>query len=214
MKTKWWVRPTAWILHKVLLLYFLTLRVRYEGKERTISLLKESSLGYVFIMWHDSLLVALFLSWLTRFQPMHVLISNSRDGDLPSAVLSHYSRLYPLRVKHLARAQAIRSACDLLEERRSIFITPDGPRGPRRQMKSGVLYACESTGAQAIPICVAMSRCIQLSSWDRFRIPLPFSRVMISLGEPFVCKDSEEDKRRLTENLNLGEKHLESLLDR
>jgi lysophospholipid acyltransferase (LPLAT)-like uncharacterized protein len=190
----------------------MTLRVRFEGKDQIVFALQNASVGSIFIMWHDSLLVSPLLAWVTRLQPVHVLISNSRDGDIPSAVLAHYRSLYPLRVKHLAKAQAIRSACTILEKRCSIFITPDGPRGPRRQIKSGALFACEETGALVIPVSVGMSRCIQLSSWDRFRIPLPFSKVVISLGTPQSFHDTPEEKRLLEEMMITQEIALQSFL--
>ena len=42
----------------------------------------------------------------------------------------------------------------------------------------------ESTGAPIVPIRVEFDRCWKLDTWDAFRVPVPFSRVSVILGEP------------------------------
>ena len=63
-------------------------------------------------------------------------------------------------------------------------MTPDGPRGPRYQCKPGALTAAEMTGAKVIGISWSASRFFQLGSWDKMVIPLPFSKIIVSLSDP------------------------------
>ena len=177
----------AWMLKKLLWAYLKTLRVQILGKERTEQKLASLSTGCVFLCWHDSILLSPLCEWAAAFRPIALLISNSRDGDIASEIALQHHHINVIRVKHNARAEALAESCKLLEEGQSLFITPDGPRGPRHQIKAGALFACQKSGAPIIPIVYAASSQKTLSSWDRFKIPLPFSRVLLSFLEPIYC---------------------------
>jgi hypothetical protein len=76
-------------------------------------------------------------------------------------------------------------------------ITPDGPRGPLRKLKPGVLALARKSGAWVVPVCVAYSRAWQLKTWDTMLVPKPFSRVVVRYGTPFqVPAGSDEDGLR------------------
>jgi len=184
---KWWHRIAASLLTTILSLYGKTLRVQIIGKKRTQQTLTSSDKGCIFLLWHDSIIFSLFLEWATAFQPICVLISNSRDGDLASEMGKRYRNVNIVRVKHTSRTAALLKSCQLLDSRESLLITPDGPKGPRHQIKPGALYACQKSGASIIPIVCTASHQWTLSSWDRFRIPWPFSRVTVSFLEPVSC---------------------------
>ena len=181
---QWWNRAVACLLTPLLRLYIATLRVQVFGKERAIQELSTSATGCCFLIWHDSILLTPLLGWVSAFQPLCILISYSRDGDIPSEVGKRFSGVDVLRVKHTSRAGALMESCRLLSNQHSLLITPDGPRGPRHQVKPGALFACQRSNASIISIVVAASRKVTLSSWDRFYIPLPFSKVLISILEP------------------------------
>jgi lysophospholipid acyltransferase (LPLAT)-like uncharacterized protein len=72
----------------------------------------------------------------------------------------------------------------LLEQRQLVCITPDGPKGPAEQVKSGVIHLAQQSGCAIVPVSVFCSRVHRLRSWDRSVLPLPFSRVVLQLGEP------------------------------
>jgi hypothetical protein len=63
--------------------------------------------------------------------------------------------------------------------------TPDGPRGPRRQFKGGVLLAAQRGHAVVVPLHAGADRAWRLNSWDRFLLPKPFARVRIAYGPTF-----------------------------
>jgi len=68
-------------------------------------------------------------------------------------------------------------------EQSAPVITPDGPRGPRHEAKSGTVVLAQMSGVPILPIAYAAKRCWQLRSWDRMVIPKPFSRVSVAVGE-------------------------------
>ena len=67
---------------------------------------------------------------------------------------------------------------------RLLGITPDGPRGPRERVKPGTVFLASHSGLPVVPIASAASRAWVLESWDRFRIPKPFARVVVACGQP------------------------------
>jgi lysophospholipid acyltransferase (LPLAT)-like uncharacterized protein len=71
-----------------------------------------------------------------------------------------------------------------VESGRDIALTPDGPRGPAKSFAPGALIVAQRTGAAIIPATVVARSAWRLKSWDRFMIPRPFTRVVISYGAP------------------------------
>jgi lysophospholipid acyltransferase (LPLAT)-like uncharacterized protein len=62
-------------------------------------------------------------------------------------------------------------------------ITPDGPKGPRFKFKPGAILLAQMSGRPMLPLAYAASRA-WLVKWDKFVIPVPFSRVVIAVGTP------------------------------
>lgn len=63
-----------------------------------------------------------------------------------------------------------------------LAITPDGPKGPSYVVQEGVLALAQVTGLPVVPVSCHLGPKIQLKSWDRFQIPMPFSRCEIVVG--------------------------------
>jgi len=201
---KWWHRPCAYMLHKMIWLYIKTLRVTFSGRQYL------ETGGAVFLLWHEYLILTPLFDSLAFVHPLQIFISNSRDGDLPTEIASYYHNVFVIRVKHRNRSIALRAACQALERGESLFIAADGPRGPRRSLKIGTLYAAQRTKVPVIPIAVQVHRAIRFSSWDRFCVPLPFSRVHISFCEPeYVTEQSvEEWKESIEEKISQAEQSM------
>jgi len=86
-----------------------------------------------------------------------------------------------------------------------LFITPDGPRGPRYSLQPGVIKLAQSSGAPIIPVRFTHSASWRLKSWDRFHIPKPFSKVIVSIGDAIVIpskldENDFESYRKKVEN--------------
>ena len=77
-----------------------------------------------------------------------------------------------------------------------LAVTPDGPRGPRHVVQDGVMALAQVTGLLIVPYSCQLGWKIQLKSWDRFQIPLPFSRCEMTFGEPIrVPREATEAER-------------------
>ncbi len=92
---------------------------------------------------------------------------------------------------------------NLKENEKPGLIVPDGPTGPRFKVKPGIVLLAKGTGFPVIPITYSGNRIKIFSSWDRFILPLPFSKCRVVYGEPvYVPRDADrEEESRCTAQL-------------
>lgn len=112
------------------------------------------------------------------------LISPSVDGEL-GAMIARRAGGHVIRGSSThTGARALRDYYQaLVKEGISPVITPDGPRGPRFKFKPGAILLAQMSGRPILPMAYAASRAWRIK-WDRFVIPVPFSRVAIAIGPP------------------------------
>ena len=91
---------------------------------------------------------------------------------------------------------AAKEMIGLLKSGRSVGITPDGPKGPARTIKPGVLTLAQLSGCPILPLTNAVSRKLTLEkSWDKFQVPLPFSNIVIGYAKPiYVMPDDDPEE--------------------
>ena len=178
-----------------LLLHSCRLRVHGVGKKREGA--------HIFIFWHRHLLYMMFHF---RHMGARPLVSLSEDGEMISSIAQRFG-MNPIRGSS-SRGGA-RALLELIAIARNsdkdILITADGPKGPLRQVKPGLVKLAEKSGAPVVPVCWRASRCWVLRrSWDQFVIPKPFSRIDLFLGPALDIVGMDE--RKVTEILKELEK--------
>ena len=178
-------RLGAWILWAVFNLISATLRYRVNDP---YGYLTRKDLGTViYCTWHNRLALAMkmYLAFgRRRFQSagMAGLVSASRDGAFLAAILERFG-VQPVRGSSSRRgAQALLELTTWAERGYDLAITPDGPRGPRYVVQDGALALAQLTGLPLVPASCHLQWKIVIKSWDRFQIPLPFSRCEVSAG--------------------------------
>lgn len=137
---------------------------------------------HVFLLWHEALLPLL---WQHRRQAITIVVSEARDGQyLADFALSlGYGAVRGSSTRGAARA--LLGAVRELQAGHAVAFTPDGPRGPRRELKPGVVAAAQRGGGIIVPLHAEADRAWRLDSWDRFMIPKVGARVRIRYGRPF-----------------------------
>ena len=137
----------------------------------------------VIMCWHGSILVPIYCH---RRRNLVNMTSLSEDGDLITSVL--YSMGYKCVRGSSSRGgmRVLLEMIRLLKNGENGAITVDGPRGPRHQVKPGVVLLAQRTGALLVPLGTCFSHSIALNSWDRTEIPLPGSRAVMITGDPFT----------------------------
>lgn len=156
-------------------------RIRTEHEERWRPLY-EARRPHVFLLWHEALLPLL---WQHRRQSITIVVSEARDGQYLAdfAATLGYRAVRGSSTRGAARA--LLGAVRELQAGYAVAFTPDGPRGPRREMKPGVVAAAQRGGAVIVPLHAEADRAWRLHSWDRFMIPKVGARVRIRYGRPF-----------------------------
>jgi lysophospholipid acyltransferase (LPLAT)-like uncharacterized protein len=113
------------------------------------------------------------------------LISPSVDGTAPAMLVEKIGGHVIRGSSTSTGARALRDYYEtIVKQQISPAITPDGPRGPVHEFKPGAVLLSQITGKPILPISVAASRTWTLRTWDQFKLPLPFSRVVLAYGEP------------------------------
>ena len=153
----------------------LTARLSVEGEEHLEA--ARSGGAFIYAFWHQR---QVFFTWTHRDVGATVLVSRSKDGELIARTME-LSRIASARgSSSRGGVAATKELLDLLASGRSVGITPDGPKGPAREVKPGVLALARLSGAPILPLSCATSRRIVLEkSWDKFHVPLPFSRAAV-----------------------------------
>jgi lysophospholipid acyltransferase (LPLAT)-like uncharacterized protein len=134
----------------------------------------------ILVLWHEHMLPC-----LAAFQKrnMRVLISASRDGEFGARAAERLGYRTVRGSTSRSGAAALRALAGALQREGGwVAIVADGPRGPRREAKPGAAWLARRTG---LPVFGATADCpigFTLNSWDRCRIPLPFSRVRLRVA--------------------------------
>lgn len=165
----------------------LTSRLSVHGASRPDGLVRNGK-GFIYAFWHNR---QILLPVLREGENIHCLISSSRDGE-------YAARLAALFGKSSIRGSTTRGGFDamkqimrVLTEGGIVAITPDGPLGPAGQVQPGVVQVARALGTPIVPVAFDTSRKKVFPSWDRFILPLPFSRIAVMFGEPVRIGKSE-----------------------
>jgi lysophospholipid acyltransferase (LPLAT)-like uncharacterized protein len=137
----------------------------------------------IFAFWHSRLLA---LTFTHRRRSVAVLVSRHRDGELIARILARLGYRGARGSSTRGGEEGIRDMLRHAEEGRLLAITPDGPRGPAEHVKPGLVYLASRTGYPVLPLAAAASSTWTLSSWDRFRVPKPFARLVVVYGPTIV----------------------------
>ena len=147
--------------------------------------------------WHDQLLM---IPRGYAGPGGQILISRSRDGELIARTVSWLGHHAVRGSSSRGGTAAFKQLLRLAKQPYDIGITPDGPRGPRHQIKDGVVQLARLSGRAVVPVAVVSSRGHRFASWDRFLLPFPFSRMVYSYGEPLYCA-REDDPQQFKQQL-------------
>jgi hypothetical protein len=134
----------------------------------------------IYIFWHEYILYPLYMRGHCH---LSMLLSRHRDADVLARVAHHLGFDCVRGSTYRGSVQAMR---ELLEKSRHMHlaITPDGPRGPRRQLAQGPIYLASKLQLPLVVMGFGYDRPWRVNSWDRFAIPRPFSRARAIISPP------------------------------
>ncbi len=190
--------------------------VRLIGSTLRYSLINAESLrkakedgNCIVVIWHQKFFPLLYSH---SNSGCNILVSHHRDGELIARTL----RYLGFHVTRGSTTQGGVKACRLMTKavrKHDLAITPDGPKGPQYHFSPGAVAIAKHSGRPILPVGIGAQFATYCSSWDRFMIPLPLSRIKIVFGNVHYIARTADDASvsiQLTEEL----KELNSIAER
>lgn len=185
------VRLGGYFAAKGIRAWMSTLRYRAWFHDQAVDPRFGAEQPRIYVFWHEYILIPLYLRGNCD---LAMLLSRHKDADILAEVARHVGF-------DCVRGSSNKgAAAALLEMKRRgqhmhLTITPDGPRGPRRQLAIGPVYLASRLGLPIVPLGFGLDRPWRLNSWDRFAVPRPFSRARGVIGpEVHVPSDLDRDQ--------------------
>jgi len=168
--------------------------VHGELRER----LRDKDQRFIYAFWHQR---QVFFTVSHRGDRMSVLISKSVDGEMIAETIRICCGVTAVRGSTSRGASdAVRGMITALRSGLDLGITPDGPKGPKEEIKEGVMYLAQKLGVPILPITNASSnRLILKKTWDQFQIPMPFGRSVVVYGAPIFVGPLDDLKVKAAE---------------
>ena len=176
---------SAWLLYLIIRALSATLRYRVFGAENRIAAEAHHPCGgFVIASWHENILANMTAH---KGQPFCPMVSPSRDGEFVTWIGERLGY-------QAVRGSTSRRGLDALQEIDIVLnkgnfsaLAVDGPKGARLIAKLGVIDIARRSGVAILPLAtVAEKYFVFAKSWDRFRVPKPFSRVVVRYGTPIT----------------------------
>ncbi len=182
------------------LLSSLRYSVQNEG---AFSALLEGKAPFVCAFWHGSMF---YPWWKLRNRNAAALISQSRDGERLTQLLEAWKYRVVRGSSSKGSKEAMEAMRGLIRDGRVLCITPDGPRGPYHELKMGAVRVAQTMHVPLLFVSVAYKRCHRLHSWDRFEIPVPFSKAFISFSDPIIVDPTLNGEALETFRISIGKR--------
>jgi lysophospholipid acyltransferase (LPLAT)-like uncharacterized protein len=176
-RTRWSIRLGTLLLRGLA----ATWRIRVHGRTPSRARRAAGAPPVILTLWHGQMLPILVAH---RGEPCTVLVSEHRDGEIIARILAAFGFHAARGSTTRGGSRALLQLAQLVRDGHDIAITPDGPRGPRREMAPGALLIAQRTGAPLVPLVAHCSATWRLRTWDAFEIPKPFARVTVLYDTP------------------------------
>ena len=169
-----------------------TWRITVRGQEY-LEDARRSNTRVIFAFWHGRMLPLLHVHRGDRAR-IRVLASDHHDGQLLARTIGWLGVESVSGSSTRGGTKAILALADSVRAGYDVAVTVDGPRGPRFQVKPGVVEVAKITGAAIVPLTTASRSHRTFRSWDAFELPRPFTRVLAAYGPPVrVAADADRE---------------------
>lgn len=151
--------------------------------------------NFIYAFWHryQVLLAAFF-----RFRNICVLVSKSRDGEIIATAIKLLGFKAIRGSSSKSPVKSLILMIRALKNGYTVAFTPDGPRGPSRDVKEGVIIASKKLKKYVIPLAWYGNH-FTLNTWDKLMIPKPFGKFVVIEGRPFTPQTKNDVYKNLTE---------------
>jgi lysophospholipid acyltransferase (LPLAT)-like uncharacterized protein len=146
----------------------------------------------IYTFWHDRVFLATHF-WQRR--RIVVMTSQSFDGEYIARFIQRFGYGAARGSSTRGAVGAVVEMVKLMRAGSPTAFTIDGPKGPRHVAKMGAVLLAKKTGHPILPFTITPRRYWAANSWDRFQVPLPFSRALVVIAPPiFVSAGADEQE--------------------
>lgn len=183
------VQIIAQIIYYLIRLLNLTYRYEFiglENKKRAKDFHPNKS--FVYAVWHQNLIGAIFSHIGEQFT---MIISESKDGELVAVTCEKFGHIPARGSSTRGGKRALVEIVKTIKRGVPGALTVDGPKGPPHVVKPGVIEIARLAQCALLPLSpYAKDYWYFKKSWDHFRVPKPFTKIVIVIGEPvFIGED-------------------------
>jgi len=198
-------------------LYLSTIRLKVINEEALKNHLENGGKA-IAAFWHQRIFGVIGYAKRFKIYSPSAIISKSSDGELIAQVVIRLG-IRPIRgSSSRGGREALASVVEDLLINNFVVHAVDGPRGPKRVVKAGLIRMAQLSHAAIFPVYISADRAWIIKSWDRFIIPKPFSRISIQWDNPiFVPGEMDEAafeslrlkiEERMTQSYAEGDRNL------
>jgi lysophospholipid acyltransferase (LPLAT)-like uncharacterized protein len=213
MKLRWdhplWRRLAPWLAAHLANGYLKTCKweLALHPQARPLVESRHPVLG---VSWHCHLLCSLYyFRYFNPRLPTVLMASPSRDGEFIGDVTRRWGYLVFPGSRQKGGVQSLQKMAAYLQRGHSGGLVADGSRGPARVAQKGIVFLAREGRVPILPLAVASRGKIIFPTWDRFELPLPLTRLVLLVGEPFSVEPGDQGpllevrRRELGTRLNL-----------
>jgi lysophospholipid acyltransferase (LPLAT)-like uncharacterized protein len=196
------IKPFSWLGAKFITGLCSTCRIEIFGQEIEHDLLKTRK-DLLFPCWHRGIF---YYAYHFKGCGGSTLISQSRDGEIIARVINHMGMIAMRGSTTRGGHEALEGLVDFIKEGHYGGFTPDGPVGPPYISKIGTIMMAARTGSPLVPFAWDAYPSYEFDSWDRFSIPLPFSRITALYDKEVIYVPeglSEDEYEDIRQNFDL-----------
>jgi len=177
-----------------------TVRLEVIGEEHLKTALADTGKA-IFAFWHGNLIIPMIRH---IDQDIYVLVSTHNGGEIIARMLTNLGYRLVRGSSTMGGSNALKEMAQVLQEPNIMGITPDGPKGPVRELKIGPVILSQKTGVPIIPMSASTNSPVFYKSWDKLLLVKPFVKCVLLYGKPISVEngltgDGLEEKRREVE---------------
>lgn len=171
-------------LYSIQAFLYLTCRIEKQGEEHPAP-----HINHIYATWHENLM-PYFIVYI-RYREPYAWINHPLWFMKPVHIILNWmgmKKLFLGSSGHGGR-EAMLNVVEHLKQGYNTMINPDGPAGPPKILKQGVLEMSKLSGVPVVPVRFELSRSFRLGAWDRKRIPIPFSTIRVVYGKAVAVNE-------------------------
>lgn len=170
----------------------LTSKVRITYKDFDYEEYKDKQC--IFVVWHGRVLIMPSINSFSL--PASGLVSDHSDGRLIGEVIKHSGVNLIYGSSNRNQLSSIKEILKCIKEGHNFMITPDGPRGPAREVHGAIINIASTSGLPIIPASCSAKSAKFFNSWDNFMLPYPFNDISIIFGKPiYIPKKIDQNQK-------------------